>query len=103
MNHPEELAAFTAALADAPWGLFTFRLATDGRASVPYASEAFRQLLGVDPEALRDDASALLARVLPEDVPRYREAIERSAAALSPLREELQASCGPTARWCGSR
>ena len=89
MNDPLELGQFAAVLSQAPWALYAFRRGPDGAMSLPFASEGFGRLFGLEPSSLRGDAAPLLAGVLPGDLARVLDALDRSAQVLSPWREEF--------------
>ena len=79
------VAAFERIAQAAPVALTTYRLTVDGRGSFPYASAAFATIYGIDPETVRDDATAITALTDPRDLARVARAIEHSARTLQPL------------------
>lgn len=60
----------------------------DGRCAVPYASQGIRDLYGIEPEAVAEDATALLDAIHPEDRERVLSGIQRSRAALTGWRDK---------------
>ncbi len=76
-----------------PGMVYQYRLRPDGTSQMPYSSEGIRQIYGLSPESVREDASAVRAMVHPDDVGRVRAAIEKSAAQLTPWRDEYRV-CG---------
>ncbi|MEO8151856.1 MAG: PAS domain-containing sensor histidine kinase, partial [Rhizobacter sp.] len=67
-----------------PGLLYQFRLPHDGRGIFPYVSERCRDVLGLEPETLMRDASALFSRVEVADRQRVSRSLEgwtRSQAA----------------------
>jgi len=66
-----------------PGVVCSWRRGADGKYSMPYASPGLRDLYGVDPEAVKKDADAILARIHPDDLPRVVDSIEASARSLS--------------------
>lgn len=50
-----------------PGVVYQYRLYPDGRCCFPYASEGIREIYEVTPEQVREDASAVLARLHPDD------------------------------------
>ena len=73
-----------------PGMVYEYRLYPDGRACFPYASEAIRQVYRVSPEAVREDASAVLDILHPEDKQGVMASIEESARSLTPWRCEYR-------------
>jgi two-component system, cell cycle sensor histidine kinase and response regulator CckA len=67
-----------------PGVMCELRRAPDGRLSMPFATSGLLSVVGVAPEAVADDASALFANTHEDDRDAVREAIERSAATMSP-------------------
>jgi hypothetical protein len=66
-----------------PGMIYQYRLWPDsGRSSMPYASEGLRQLFGLDPESVSEDASALNEVIHPGDRKWVQESVQRSAANL---------------------
>ncbi|MDB6022607.1 MAG: sensor signal transduction histidine kinase, partial [Pedosphaera sp.] len=65
-----------------------FRLAPDGKMSMPYCTRAFKDIFGMDPAELAEDFSPAWALNHPQDLPRLRGAIEESARTLEPFRCE---------------
>ncbi|RTL25457.1 MAG: diguanylate cyclase [Rhodocyclaceae bacterium] len=73
-----------------PGLVFQYRLDGDGHHSVPFASDALRELFGLEPDCLLASADALHARVLPEDLPALLAAVSESARELSRLHREFR-------------
>ncbi len=67
----------------APGFLFLYEFGLDRRVRFPFASEGIRKLFGLEPEDIRDDFSALIERVHPEDIVRVRESIGESIENLT--------------------
>ena len=81
----EQLTNIAAA---APGVILSFRMGPDGGAAVPYAAPSIREVYGVEPEQVREDASLLFERVHPEDVERIKATVAESARALTPWHDE---------------
>jgi len=73
-----------------PGMLYQYRLRPDGSSHFPYSSEGIRQIYGVAPDSVCEDAAAAFAALHPDDVPRVRETIAESAAQLKQWREEYR-------------
>ena len=69
--------------AQVPGVIYQFQLWPDGRACFPFASEAIQEIYEVSPEEVREDGTAALARLHPDDTARVQASIQRSANALS--------------------
>ncbi len=67
-----------------PGVIYQFTLYPDGRSCFPYASEGLREIYGVAPEAVREDAAPLLAMVHPDDLASFRRSVIDSATHLTP-------------------
>jgi PAS domain S-box-containing protein len=87
-----------------PGMAYTFKLAPDGRASLPYASSAIEALFGLRPEDVQDDASPLGALTHPEDYPRLKQAMVEAIRQMSPLHAEFRVQRpGYPERWLECR
>ena len=73
-----------------PGLVYQFLLRPDGSACLPYASDAIRQVLRVNPEDVRQDASAVLAQTHPDDAAQFQAAIQASARDLTPWQHEYR-------------
>lgn len=83
-----------------PGIVYQFRLHPDGRTSVPYASEAAREIYGFTPEEVREDASKVFTHAHPDDLEGFRASIEESARSLAPWQHEYRLKFDDgTERW----
>jgi PAS domain S-box-containing protein/putative nucleotidyltransferase with HDIG domain len=73
-----------------PGVIYQFRLHPDGRSSFPFASEGIREIYEVSPEEVREDASAVYARLHPDDLARVSASIEDSARTLKTWRADYR-------------
>lgn len=62
----------------------------DGRFCIPYVSEAIREIYHVSPDAVRDDASSILAVVHPDDLPKFLASNKTSALNMTPWLHEYR-------------
>jgi PAS domain S-box-containing protein len=69
--------------AQVPGVVYQFHHRADGSFSFPYASEGIFGIYGLRPEEVREDATAVMARVHPEDVARVMTSIAESAEKLT--------------------
>lgn len=65
-----------------PGMLYEFHLQPDGTMSFPYASSGCRNVLGLEPKQITEDASVVFAHIHPEDIPNIQQAIAVSAQTL---------------------
>jgi PAS domain S-box-containing protein len=73
-----------------PGVVFEFWVKPDGSLSVPYASEAIREVFRVEPGDVIEDAAPLLAQYHLDDVGPLRAAIEGSARTLEPMKADYR-------------
>jgi PAS domain S-box-containing protein len=73
-----------------PGIVYQYRLRPDGTSHFPYASEGIRQIYGVTPESVSEDAGAMFAALHPDDRVRVREGIAASAAHSTPWHDEYR-------------
>ncbi len=96
----EALARLEKIASRVPGLVFQYRLRADGSSSFPFASEAIRDIYRVSPAEVRDDASAALAVLHPDDVDGVIDAIQQSAAQLTPWHQEYRVGFADgTVRW----
>jgi signal transduction histidine kinase/CheY-like chemotaxis protein len=62
--------------------MYSFRHAPDGRVTFPFATERTRDIFGLEPDALAEDAELALSRIHQDDIQRVRASIARSAQTL---------------------
>ncbi|MBS0018487.1 MAG: PAS domain S-box protein [Arthrospira sp. SH-MAG29] len=67
-----------------PGVIYKFCQNLDGGFSFPYSSEGLREIYGIEPEALRSDASAIFNVLHPDDIQLVEESIATSAENLTP-------------------
>jgi diguanylate cyclase (GGDEF)-like protein/PAS domain S-box-containing protein len=67
-----------------PGVLYQFQQFADGRSCFPYASDGMRQIYGVFPTDVREDASSVFAVLHPDDLQRVTDSIAESARTLKP-------------------
>ncbi len=73
-----------------PGLIYQFMRRADGTYCLPFATEAIRQIFQVSPEAVREDATPIFQKILPEDVPGLTVSIEQSARTLTPWHHEFR-------------
>ena len=73
-----------------PGVVFQYRLHADGRSCFPYASDATPEVFRLEPQDVREDASAALRAIHPDDCERVMASILDSALKLTPWRQEYR-------------
>lgn len=74
-----------------PGMFYMARIRPDGCSEIPYVNDAVREMLELEPEALRHDARPLFQRVHPDDLPGVKAALAASARDLVPWRQLYRA------------
>jgi PAS domain S-box-containing protein len=82
-----------------PGAVYQFRLRPDGRASIPYGSVGLKNLCGVSPEDVRENAADVFSNVNPKDLARIMESIQTSARDMTPWSHEFRFQIDGTERW----
>ena len=83
-----------------PGMVYQFRLHADGHASLPFASDAIREVYRVTPEEVHDDASKAFDAIHRDDIDEVMQSIRDSARDMSPWRREFRVQFGDgTVRW----
>ncbi|MDY6806113.1 MAG: PAS domain S-box protein [Cyanobacteriota bacterium] len=85
--------------ANIPGTIYQFMRQPNGKCSFPYLSPACKELFGVSPLSVRQDASLLLSRAHPEDARAFLESIEMSAEKLSPWHWVGRIVVGGRTKW----
>jgi len=74
----------------APGVVYQYRLRPDGTTCIPYASERFFDLFGVQPHEVRDDAAHAFAAVHPDDIAGILASTEISARDMTQWHHEFR-------------
>lgn len=83
----EQLASVSATV---PGVIGSWRLAPDGHVSMPFAGPALYDLYGLHPIEVRYDASTILKRVHPDDLPVVQQQILLSAKRMLPWQQDFR-------------
>jgi PAS domain S-box-containing protein len=73
-----------------PGVVYQYKLRPDGTSCLPYASERIRDVYGLTPEDVRDDATPILAMIHPDDLPAVAASVQASAEKLEPWELEYR-------------
>jgi two-component system cell cycle sensor histidine kinase/response regulator CckA len=76
--------------ATTPGVIHAYRLRPDGSTCFPYANPGIENIYGFKPEELVQDATPAVNRTHPDDLPRLKASVEKSAQTLSLWREEFR-------------
>ena len=79
-NLKQQLLKLTSQL---PGVVYQYQQWPDGRAAFPYASDNIREIYGVLPEQVKDDATPAFKKIYPDDLAGLAQSIDSSAAGLS--------------------
>lgn len=71
-----------------PGMIYKFVMSPDGHASFPYASPGSYDIWEVAPEEVREDATAIIKLVHPDDLAGFQNSVMKSASELSPWEYE---------------
>ena len=85
--------------ANVPGYVFQYKRYADGRHCIPYASEGMREVLGVDPASIREDASLAFAAIHPEDLPTIERTMAEAARNRTRWSMEWRAIRDGEVRW----
>jgi PAS domain S-box-containing protein len=85
-----EAERFADIVETAPGVICKFVLRPDGSTAMPFASPALRDIYGLEPAEVAEDASPIFARVHPDDLDGFQASITASAANMSVWREEYR-------------
>ena len=77
-------------LENVPGMIYQYRLDADGSSRFPFSTEGVHEVYGLAPETVREDASAVLARLHPRDLDRVLQSIQESARTLGVWEDEYR-------------
>jgi len=86
----ETQSRFDRLAATSPGLLCSFRLRPDGTSCFPYVGPRMPEIYGLKPEEVREDASAVFARMHPDDLAHVQATIALSAETMTPWRAEYR-------------
>ncbi|NJD06057.1 MAG: PAS domain S-box protein [Methylococcaceae bacterium] len=91
MHERLELEGRLARIADAvPGVICSYRLRSDGTILMPFASPAVREVLGLEPADVGQDAGCFFGRIHPDDVVEVRASMAEAAAGPNPWRDAFR-------------
>ncbi|MBK8021095.1 MAG: PAS domain S-box protein [Chloroflexi bacterium] len=86
-----------------PAMVYLLRRSPDGRYSFDYVSPTARKYVGLEPEAIMEDTSALYSQIHPEDLPLTCAGHDESARSLAPLQWEGRTIINSQISWARLR
>lgn len=90
----------SAVAANIPGFIYTFRFDDNGNISFPFVSAGVKDLFGLEPDDIREDANILRSRFHLDDMPRIQERVQESMQTLAPFNIEIRVSNRDNAeRW----
>ncbi|RIJ41423.1 PAS domain S-box protein [Pontibacter oryzae] len=94
MSENEQL---TSIAHNVPGMIYKYRIRPDGTAHFPYSSDGIKQIYGVTPEEVKEDASIVLQNIHPDDFERVSICIMESAETLNRWKDTFR-YCMPDGR-----
>lgn len=82
-----------------PGVIYQYELSPDGSSRFLYASNKLQDVYEVTPAQVREDASAVFAKIHPDDVEHVKSSISRSARQLNRWREDYRVVLADGQRW----
>ncbi|HRF00858.1 MAG TPA: PAS domain-containing protein [Pirellulaceae bacterium] len=73
-----------------PVAICSFQIGSDGRISMPFASQRIEAVYGIAPEGLEQDASGIFDSIHPDDIERVRATFAEAARTTSLWRDEFR-------------
>ena len=86
----EDASRLSSLAGQVPGMLFQLRVASDGSMSVPYSSDGVREMFGITPAQIHDDATPMWDRVAPPDVAEVRAELQSSITKGRPWHQRLR-------------
>ncbi len=90
--------------AQIPGMIYTFLRRPDGSYALPYCSNIIREIFGIAPQDVCEDATPIFAAIYPEDLPGTVSSIEKSARDMSLWQHEFRVQApGQPPSWIWAR
>ncbi|MGZ8237206.1 MAG: PAS domain S-box protein, partial [Methylobacter sp.] len=83
-------ASYERLAANIPGFIYKFRMTQNGEFSFPYASRGCKDIFGVEPASVSNDATPIVQTIHPDDLPGFQESIIVSATNLAPWNFEAR-------------
>lgn len=77
-------ASFERLASNLPGFIYTFRLTPDGKMSFPYASIGCKDIFGIEPSVVAEDASPIVATIHPDFQQKFQDSVVESAMTMNP-------------------
>lgn len=82
MQQPQASFLFNKLTSNVPGVIFQFRISSEGKASIPYASGRLKEVFELDPAEVENDATPVFNKVHPEDLADLQHSIDSSRKTL---------------------
>ena len=82
-----------------PGVVYQYKLRPDGTSCLPYASERIRDVYGLTPDDVREDATPILSLIHPDDLPAVAASVQASAEKLEPWEIEFRVRLESGEKW----
>ncbi|MBS3954600.1 MAG: response regulator [Methylomicrobium sp.] len=86
----QQNGSFERLASNVPGFIYKFRMTPDGVFSFPYASRGCKEVFGVEPASVKNDATPIVNTIHPDDFPMFQESILESAMHLNPWNFEAR-------------
>ncbi|MGR9116316.1 MAG: PAS domain S-box protein [Gammaproteobacteria bacterium] len=73
-----------------PGFIYKFRMTPEGEYAFPYASRGCKEIFGVEPASVVNDATPIVQTIHPDDLPMFQSSVLESAIQLSPWNFEAR-------------
>lgn len=83
-------ASYERLASNVPGFIYKFRMTPEGVFSFPYASRGCKEIFGVDPSLVENDATPIVHTIHPDDFPGFQSSVLDSAIHLSPWNFEAR-------------
>jgi|GEM_PF-654353 len=83
-------ASYERLASNVPGFIYKFRMTPEGVFSFPYASRGCKEIFGVEPAAVANDATPIVHTIHPDDLPGFQSSVLDSAIHLSPWNFEAR-------------
>ena len=83
-------ASYERLASNIPGFIYKFRMTPEGEFAFPYASRGCKDIFGVDPASVVNDATPIVQTIHPDDLPMFQNSVLESAMQLSPWNFEAR-------------
>lgn len=73
-----------------PGAVYQYKLFPDGSSCFPFISDGIKQIYGINPDEVKEDAAAIFKKIHPDDIEKVLVSIQKSAKNLTPWKQECR-------------